>query len=197
MVRTDGRGPRLTLGLYNSYDPARFHEQHRRTLARVAPLAMAYDCNVATFGFPFDEGRRRERPTGVDLRTPVEIADFVADSTTIGEGGKYFRELASAGRFAAFPFPDPGFPPQLGTVVLTTSRAEGAKALSLRQARELVRRESATFVFGLGPHGAPREVFGQARHLFDVTGRGLSLETATAMGAVVGALAADRAAGGA
>src|SRR5207249_8391324 len=41
---------RITLGLYNSYDPVRFAEAHRRAIARAAPIALAFDANLATFG---------------------------------------------------------------------------------------------------------------------------------------------------
>jgi uncharacterized protein len=189
--------PRCTLGLYNSYDPTRFHEAHRRALARAAPLALAFGLNLCTFGFPYDEGRRREAQgkrlaADVDLRTPQEIAAFVADSTTIGEGGAYFVQLAQAGRFQAFDFPKGGFPPQLGEVVLTTSKPEKGRAMPLAEARALLQQRSTLLVFGLGPHGVPKDVPKLASKHLDITGQGFSLETCTAMGVVVGALAGGR-----
>ncbi|MGQ0534548.1 MAG: DUF531 family protein [Methanobacteriota archaeon] len=178
---------RLTIGLYNSYDPVRFHEAHRRALARAGPLALAFDANLATFGFPFSEGRRRSG--GPDLKTPVEVAEFVADSTTIGEGGEYFVEIAKGGRFAVFDFPKGGFPPQLGVAVLATRRPAPKKTIGVEAAAGLLRRSSALLVFGLGPRGVPSDLFEMTAHHLDVTGRGLSLETATAMGATVAAVA--------
>lgn len=185
---------RLTLGLYNSYDPRRFHEAHRRALARAAPLAAAFDCNLASFGFPYDEGRRREskRADAPDLRTAQEIAAFVADSTTIGEGGEYFVDLAAKGRFQAFPFPRGGFPPQLGEAVLTTRKPEPQKGATRDEVAAMLGRGGVLLVFGLGPHGVPKEVPGMCSRHYDVTGRGMSLETCTALGAVVGAVAAGR-----
>src|SRR5207249_11370818 len=94
---------RMTIGLYNSYDPARFAEAHRRAIARAAPIALAFDANLATFGFPFER----------DLRTPVDIAAWISGTTSIGEAGTYLRDLARAGRFRTFAFPKRGFPPQL------------------------------------------------------------------------------------
>jgi uncharacterized protein len=182
--------PRCTLGLYNSYDPNRFHEAHRRALARAAPLALGFDANLATFGFPFDEGRRRERPEGVDLRTPVEVARFVADSTTIGDGGAYFVELAEKGRFQAFDYPKGGFPPQLGEVVLTTRKPDAGKSLTLSDARALAAQRSTLLLFGLGPHGVPKDVPKLAPKHLDITGGGYSLETCTALGAVMAGMLA-------
>lgn len=184
--------PRCTLGLFNSYDPVRFHEAHRRALARAAPLALAFGMNLAAFGFPFDEGRRREKPGGVDLRTPQDVARFVADSTTIGEGGAYFVELAEKGRFQAFPSPEGGFPPQLGEVLLTTAKPDEGKGIGLAAARGLLAERSTLLVFGLGPRGVPKDVRRMAARHLDVTAGRYSLETCTAMGVVVGALLAPR-----
>ncbi len=62
---------RVTIGLFNSYDPVKFHESHRRSLARAGPLALAFDCNLATFGFPY----------GKELTTPIEIANWVSTTS--------------------------------------------------------------------------------------------------------------------
>ncbi|MBI4393000.1 MAG: DUF531 family protein [Euryarchaeota archaeon] len=182
---------RLTIGLFNSYDPRRFHEAHRRALARAAPLALAFDANLAAFGFPFDEGRKRERPGAPDLRTPIDVAKFVAESTSIGEGGAYFIELAEKGRFAHYPFPDPGYPPQLGEIVLTTSKPHAGKARTPAQiAATLASRKSVCLVFGLGPHGMPEKEKTRFSGHLDATGGGYSLETCTALGVVVGSVMA-------
>ena len=209
---------RLTLGLYNSYDPRRFLEAHRRALVRAAPLALAYDASLATFGFPYADlaahggrtaearGKGAEDRRGMggaeapELRTPVEIAEYVASTTSVA-GAKgaaqegevaHFVDLARGGRFHVFDYPRKGFPPQLGTVVLTTEQAKCPKDTSARAvARELVDGRSQLLVFGLGPQGTPPEVREAAQWELDVTGgKGYGLETATALGAVVAAIAA-------
>jgi len=166
---------RMTIGLYNSYDPVKFAEAHRRALARAGPIALAFDANLATFGFPYDK----------DLRTPLEIVRWVAGTTSIGEGGKYLVELAEAGRFQTFDFPKKGFPPQLGDVVVTTNRPDPQRAAGAKLLAGLLKRgRSLCLVFGLGPRGLDdRDVYPLGRYHFDLTGRGLSLETATAIGA--------------
>jgi hypothetical protein len=211
---------RLTLGLYNSYDARRFLEAHRRALVRAAPLALAFDANLATFGFPYDDlaahgGRTAEnrskggearRGMGAaadaeppELRTPVEIAEYIAGTTSVAgargreheEGDAQFVALARAGRFHVFDYPKKGFPPQLGTVVLTTEHAQCPKDTSARAiARDLVEGRSQLLLFGLGPQGTPADVRAMAQWEFDVTGGHVGLETATAMGAVVAAVAA-------
>jgi hypothetical protein len=170
---------RVTIGLYNSYDPVKFHESHRRALARAGPLALAFDCNLATFGFPYDK----------DLSTPIEIADWISTTTSIGESGAYLVELARKGRFSAFDFPKKGFPPQLGEVVVTTRKPDARKTVTNAQIRDSLKHgRSVLMLFGLGPHGLPKEMFELSEKHLDVTGKGYSLETCTALGAVVGAL---------
>lgn len=205
---------RLTIGLYNSYDPRRFTEAHRRALVRAAPLALAFGANLATFGFPFDDlaahgGRTAENRSArgtdargqgapVELRTPVEVAEYVAATTSVAgakgaqEGDPApFVELARAGRFHVFDLPRKGFPPQLGALVVTTEHAKCPKDTSPRAvARELVDGRSQLLLFGLGPQGTPPEVRAAAVWELDVTGVNLGLETATAMGAVVASVAA-------
>lgn len=170
---------RVTIGLYNSYDPVKFHESHRRALARAGPLALAFDCNLATFGFPYDK----------ELGTPAEIARWVSTTTSIGESGAYLVELAEKGRFSCFDFPRKGFPPQLGELVVTTRKPAKDRRVSASDIRALLGSgKSVLLLFGLGPHGLPKEMFEAGRKHLDVTGRGLSLETCTAMGAVIGSL---------
>jgi hypothetical protein len=43
-------------------------------------------------------------------------------------------------------------------------------------------------LFGLGPRGLPKEMFESCDQHLDITTRGMSLETCTALGAVIGSL---------
>jgi hypothetical protein len=173
-----GKG-RITIGLYNSYNPKQFQEPHRRAIARAGGLAMSFDMNLALIGFPFPE----------DLRTPVELANWVAGTTSIGSHGGYFVDLAERGRFHTFPYPTKGFPPQLGEPILTTSKPDPKKSITVRQLADMVQRgQSVLLVFGLGPHGVPKDAAVIPKYNVDVTGGGYSLETCTAVGSVTGAL---------
>src|SRR2546425_1766384 len=181
IVAAMARG-RMTIGLYNSYDPVRFAEAHRRAIARAAPIALAFDANLATFGFPFEK----------ELGTPEDVAAWVSGTTSIGEAGKYLRELAHLGRFQTFEFPKRGFPPQLGEAIVTTSRPDPKKATNAASLAGLLKHgTSILLLFGLGPRGLDdRDLYPLGRYHFDLTGRGLSLETATAIGAAPALIAA-------
>lgn len=182
-------GGRITLGLYNSYDPNHFHEAMRRAIARAAPLCAAFDYNLALFGFPFRAFKTSSGETP-RWKTPQELAGLVADSTTIGEGGGYLTQLAADGRFQSFPYPDRGFPPQLGLPVLATRAPEEGKRIELSTLARMARDgQGLVILVGLGPRGVAARIRELAPHHLEVTGKGLSLETATALGVLAGRLA--------
>jgi hypothetical protein len=173
-----GRG-RITIGLYNSYDSKKFREPHRRVIARTGGIAMAFDMNLALFGFPVPE----------DQKTPVEIAEWIAGTTSIGGNGEYFVELAEKGRFSTFPYPSKGFPPQLGEPILTTCSKDESRSVDASWIADKVRNGSSVLlIFGIGPHGTPKDVMSLPNYVFDVTGGNYSLETCIAIGAVSGAI---------
>lgn len=170
---------RLTIGLYNSYNLVQFREAHRRIIARAAPLAEAFDWNLAVFGFPFPG----------ELDTSEKVAEWISGTTSIGDEGKYTVELSELGRLLVFNIPSKGFPPQLGKLVITTRKPWKERAVTVENlADKAIAGESLLLLFGLGPKGLPDELFALGKMHFDVTAEGKSLETCTAIGAVVGAL---------
>lgn len=186
---------RLTLGLYNCYDPKQWHEIMRITLARAAPVAVAFDCELATFGFPYAQARARgAKRNDLGLDSPATIADFVEASTSIGDAGGHFRALVEAGRFHVEEFPTAGFPARLGHPVATTPQPAMGKRVGPRDvASQLAAGRDQLLVIGLGPRGLPAAVMeGAVLHL-ELTGRSISLETSTALGAIPAAIQAHAA----
>ena len=181
---------KLTLGLYNCYDPKQWHEIMRITLARAAPVAVAFDCELATFGFPFEQARARGAKQSEPLRTASDVAQFVMDGTGKGEGGERLLELADTGRFRIVPFED-GFPKAMGPLVATTPHPEATKARTpLFLAQHVASGAPHLLLFGLGPRGLPDAVMAAAPVHLELTGKGVSLETATALGALPAMIAA-------
>ena len=175
------------MGLYNCYDPKQWHDIMRITLARAAPVAVAFDCDLATFGFPYGQARARgAKRNDLGLDSPAAIAGFVAESSSIGEGADLLALLVKERRFGTFPFPGPeGFPARLGRTVATTPKPHDPKGTTpLAVAEELAAGRDQLLVFGLGPRGLPASVMeGSAVHL-ELTGKGVSMETSTALGAL-------------
>jgi hypothetical protein len=162
----------LTLGLVNTYDKIKIHEAHYRSIARAAPVAYAFGFNLALFDYPF-------------RMSAEELVNFVKDKTTIGESGKYLEELFSSGRFFVFDLPEKGFQPQFGQIVVTTSHPAKEKKIQVQALAELInKKKSFLFLIGLGHKGLPQSLFDTAQYHLDITSKGVSLETCTAIGAV-------------
>lgn len=180
MTRLDSaRRGRVTLGIVNTYDRRAMREPHRRAISRAGAVAAAFESNLALFGFPLPQG----------ARTPEQLAEWASTKTTIGQDAAYFVELARAGHVGLFGEVDKGFPLQLGTPIATSSQVRVGKGIRLEElAARLRAGESVLLVFGLGPHGLPAQARRACQSDFDVSQRGYSLETATAIGAVMSAL---------
>lgn len=162
----------LTLGIVNTYDKIKVHEAHYRSIARAAPVAYAFGFNLALFDYPY---RMRAE----------ELVDFVKNRTTIGGSGKYLEELFRSGRFFVFDLPQKGFQPQFGSPVVTTSHPEKEKKIELSELiRYIYEKRSFLFLIGLGHKGLPENLFDGAQYHFDITSKGVSLETCTAIGAL-------------
>ena len=164
----------ITLGLYNSYDPNRIHEAHLRAIARAAPICYAFEFHLALIGFPFEE------------KKATDLAEKIAQNTTIGEGGKYLIELAKRNKLHLLDFPKKGFPPQFGHIVATTRKPNEKKAIkSLEIAERALKGESFFLIVGLGRHGLPKEIFKLSEYHLDITdGKRVSFETCTAIGSI-------------
>ncbi len=168
----------LTLGLVNTYDKIKVLDAHYRSIARAAPIAYSYGFALALFDYPFKMNAE-------------QLCDYVADKTTIGRSGKYLIEMLEHNRFFVFDLPKKGFQAQFGVPVVTTSSPDPKKAITpAALADEIHRGGSYLLLVGLGHKGLPKELFGRARYHLDITGKGIPLETCTAIGAVPAVLAA-------
>jgi hypothetical protein len=167
----------LTLGLYNTYDKVKVVEAHYRGIARGAPIAYAYDFNLALVGFPYEFEER-------------ELVEFVKDNTTIGASGLYLQKLFDEKRLYVMDIPEKGFPAQFGALVATTSRPDAKKSASAEEIADMMVKNRPLFILvGLGRKGLPKEYFEMAQYHLDITdGKGISLETCTAMGAIAARL---------
>ncbi len=167
----------LTLGIVNTYDKIKVLDAHYRAIARAAPICHAFGFHLALFDFPFK-------------MTAEELVAFVMDKTTIGESGSYLKTLYETNHLSVFDLPKKGFQAQFGEIVITTSKPDPKKQIMPVQiAEEALRNKSFFFLVGLGRKGLPKELFGRGKYHLDITCKGLSLETCTAIGAIPAHLA--------
>lgn len=150
----------MFLCLYNSYDKLKLHDIHIRSVARAAPVCCALKFHLVLLDFP------------------SPMYDLVAESTTIGESGKFLEVLKAHSRFSELTKKLP-----LATLVVTTSAPDSDKAMDCQTLVDLsVRGESLALIVGLGRRGLPRNLRKKAKYHWDVTGQGIPLETCTAIG---------------
>jgi len=157
----------IALCLVNTYNKLILHEIHLRTIARAAPLCYAFGLHLALLDFNF-------------WRDEDELVRAVRDYTTIGERGEYLERLFREGRLHLLE----KIPAHFGEVIVTTSKPEEGKRIGISELFELSKRRSITFLIGLGRKGLPKEFFESCRYHFDITEKGVSLETCSAIGAI-------------
>jgi hypothetical protein len=147
-------------------------DAHYRSIARAAPIACSFGFSLALFDYPFKMNAE-------------ELCTFVVDKTTIGDSGRYLQKMVEHNRFFVFDLPKKGFQPQFGTPVVTTSHPDPGKAITpVSLADKITGGGSYLLLMGLGHKGLPENMFKKAQYHLDITGKGIPLETCTAIGAV-------------
>jgi len=153
---------RMTLILYNSYDKNRWHEAHKRAIARAAPICYAFDCNLAIMNFP------------------CKKEDILSIETTIGNSGGYLRELIDNNRFII----TDKYQAQFGAPIITTSKPDANKLITPKEVANLLLKKPCGVFVGLGRHGLPKNIIKLGEYHLDITEKRVSLETCTAIAAI-------------
>lgn len=111
------------------------------------------------------------------LDFPEPMYELVVTNTTIGESGKFLEALKVHSKFSEMTRKFP-----LATLVVTTSTPDADKHVDCKTLVTLSTRESLAFIVGLGRRGLPKSLRKKAKYHWDCTGKGISLETCTAIG---------------
>ncbi len=173
------------LALYDTYEGG-LKPVHFRSIARAAPLCIAFGLDLALMGFPTE-----------DLPGLVKMA---VTETNIGKGGKYLRELVEQGRVTLVACTQKEPPTnwtELGLPVATTSHPEPGKTVGIQESLKLAKTQHKLqrlcMIMGLGKKGLPRSLLDQVQYHLELTGSNVPLETCTAMGVIAQQLrAAER-----
>ncbi len=169
---------RHTLGLYDTYEGG-LKPVHIRMVARAAPLCVAYDLDLALFGFP-----EKDLP---------RLIKKVLNDTNIGKGGKYLKDLQKQGRISLIKCSQQVPPSEddwkdIGLPIATTSRPANNKDTCLETALEKAiashPKKHLCMIMGLGKKGLPQSLLNSVDHHMELTGHNIALETATAMGII-------------
>jgi hypothetical protein len=136
---------------------------HLRAIARAAPLCMAFDLDLVLMGFPIESAK--------------ELVSLVEAESNVGEGEGYTQQLLEQDRLHLAPLSH-GVPKVWpGTPVATTPHPAPGKAVALTDITGPI-----CLLIGQGKQGLPKRMLNVVAHHHELTGRGISMETATAMG---------------
>jgi len=152
--------------LVNTYDRLKLHEIHLRSIARAIPLCYAFDFHLALYEFRF-------------WKSAEDLVRDVVEYTTIGEP-EYAYSMLERNRIHLID----SFPAHFGELIATTPEPDEKKSLSFEEMVRVIRERSTTFLIGLGRRGLPKDLMEKAKYHFEATGKGVSLETCTAMGVI-------------
>ena len=170
--------PPLNLVLVNTKKSDDLSELHRRWIARVAPICKAYDLHLILSNFKIDD-------------SPIEFAKKIAPSTSIGEGGEGFIELAQKGKVQATDLP---LPQNTGTMVVCTAKPEQNKERNIGYISKLSKGERIALIFGCDEHQnqMTKKIRKNAKHHLDITGKGIKLSLDGEIGAVTSIISKTR-----
>jgi hypothetical protein len=163
---------KMTIGLINTYAGKKLIDTHIRVVARAAPLCVAYNLKLALFTFP--------------VADPEILIEKVENQTQISEAGKQVSALYEMGRLIVRKLPKEPVLPDLGLLIATTSKPDREKAIVLE--KMLAKKEPICFLMGLGSSGLPKNILKLAKYHLELTGKGVSLETCSAMGVLAASI---------
>lgn len=162
----------LTLGLLNTYDKIKILDAHYRSIARAAPICYAYGFSLALFDYPYNMNN-------------YELVEFISKKTTIGKSGEYLKKLYDEQHLFVLKLNKDRIPSLFGKLIATTSHPNTKKKLNyVSMIDGYFNNKSYIFLVGLGRKGLPKEIMNQSIYHFDITNKGIPLETCTAIGSI-------------
>jgi hypothetical protein len=167
-------GHRHVLALVDTYEGG-LGEVHLRAVARAAPLCDAFGLDLALVGFPTDN-------LGALLKQAMA-------ETSIGDGGRHIQDLVAGGHVHLVHATHRQMPDfaGIGLPVATTPEPDARRSLDFPgcvSAAKAAGEQRLIVLMGLGRKGLPASFLKAAPAHLELTGRNVSLETATAMGVI-------------
>ena len=162
--------PPVNLVLINPKKNTEIDEENRRLIARVAPVCLAYDLHLwlANFG---------------TKKTPLDFAESIAPSTSIGKGGKDFIEICKKGKVN---FTDLQLPQNIGLQIICTNLPDKSKEKNIEEIVKISEENTIAFLFGISQrtNKAIKKIKDKAHAHLDITNKKIRLSLDSEIGAV-------------
>ncbi len=125
--------PPVNLVLINPKKSPDISEDNRRLISRVAPVCLAYNFHLWLIDFGIKE-------------TPLDFAENIAPSTSIGKGGENLIRLCKEGKVKILDMP---LPQNVGQMIICTSQPENSKEKELKEIVTVSKKKAIALIFGI------------------------------------------------
>ena len=162
--------PPISIVLVNPKINDSFSDDHRRLITKISPVCYAYNFHLVLVNFKIDV-------------SPIDFANEMAPSTSIGKSGERLIELAENGKITIGKLP---LSNNLGKTVICTSKPNLEKAQKPKTIAYLLKKEKIALVFGCDKkrNKNVRKLMEEAEYHFDVSEKGIELSLDSEIGAV-------------
>lgn len=123
--------PPLNIIVVNSKKNEDFNDSHRRLIAKIAPICIAYNFHLTLVNFQING-------------TALNFAKEIAPATSIGSGGEKLINLAEKGRLQITELP---LATTFGKIVICTSKPDDKKNSDITQIAKLSKETKIALVF--------------------------------------------------
>lgn len=156
--------------LFNQNKNKEIDEKNRRLIAKIVPLCKAYNFHLILINYTIKT-------------SPITFAEEMAKSTSIGESGEIFIELAKKGHVEITTTP---LPPNCGKKIICTSKPNDVKLKTSHHVSKLAHKEKICLIFGTDnlSNNKIKQIRNEAKYHLDITKKRIPLELDTEIGAV-------------
>lgn len=162
--------PPLNIIVINSKKNEDFNDKHRRLIAKIAPICIAYDFHLTLANFQIND-------------TALNFAKEIAPATSIGSSGEKLINLAQKGKLLITDLP---LGTNFGKVIICTSKPNKDKSADINIIAELSQKKKIALIFGTDEirNKNINKLLENSDYHCDISKKNIKLELDTEIGAI-------------
>ena len=162
--------PPLNIIVINSKKNEDFNDKHRRLIAKIAPICIAYDFHLTLVNFQIKD-------------TAVDFAKEIAPATSIGSSGEKLITLAQKGKIQITELPITN---NFGKMIICTSKPNKKKNVDINYVARLSKERKVALIFGTDEKKNKNinKLLENSDYHCDISGKNIKLELDTEIGAI-------------
>tara|TARA_B110000438_G_scaffold143056_1_gene137939 strand:+ start:7853 stop:8377 length:525 start_codon:yes stop_codon:yes gene_type:complete len=162
--------PPLNIIIINSNKNEEFNDKHRRLIAKIAPICMAYNFHLTLVNFQINS-------------SALDFAKEIAPATSIGSGGEKLITLAEEGRLQITNLPIAN---NFGEIIICTSKPEQKKITNIKTISNLSKENKISLIFVIDDKRNKNinKLLENSKYHCDISNNNIKLELDTEIGAI-------------